>query len=407
MGLRDTRRVRRDKDLLTMREFLRETLGLGRETPPAPLEGTNSSLWGGLSYPGIDDFWSTTFGAASTYMSPAMAEKVWVANRCIQLNAQQIASMPLDFHGTYEPSWISDPDPNWYPNGISDAIFAVVRSIYGWGYALLYVTSRYASGFPSNWTVIDPSVVDIEFVRGRRRYKVGDEILSPFDVVQIDRDPGFALHGTPAITAYATQAWGLLAGSELARSVLQGGVPQVALKSLRRLTEQQAKDLQAQWVTRTSTRGGAPPVLPPEIDFKEVSLSPADLLLIDGLGFNARVIASAYGVPPFLLNLPLEGGLTYQNPEKLGEFWWRFELRPVAKRLADAMSAQLLPRGNWVTFDASDTFAPISVENTPGSGEPAEEDDPQLANAEPSATADATAAPAASQNGRPTEGVTA
>lgn len=383
--------------------FLRDTFGLGRETPPPPLEGTNSSLWGGLSYPSIDDFWSTTFGPSIAFMSPTTAEKVWVANRCIQLNAQQIASMPLDFHGTYEPAWVSDPDPTWYPNGISDAVFSVVRSLYGWGFAIVYVTARYASGFPSSWTVVDPSVVSIDVVRGRRRYKVNDEVLNPFDVVQIDRNPGTGVQGSPAISSYASQAWGLLAGSELSRSVLTGGVPQVALKSQRKLTKQQAEDLQSQWVTRTQTRGGAPPVLPPEIGFEEISLSPSDLLLIDGLGFNARVIASAYGVPPFLLNLPLEGGLTYQNPEKLGEFWWRFELRPTAKRIADAFSASLLPRGNWVTFDASDTFAPISVENTPGSGEASEEDDPQLANAEPSATADATPAPSPTptSNGKP------
>ena len=80
--------------------FLRDTfgLGLGRETTPAPLEGTNSSLWGGLSYPSISDFWSTTFGAASTFMSPSMAEKVWVANRCQKMNAQLIASMPIELN---------------------------------------------------------------------------------------------------------------------------------------------------------------------------------------------------------------------------------------------------------------------------------------------------------------------
>lgn len=361
---------------------------LGRETPP-PIAGTGESLW-----PSIADFWSDTFGSSASYISPAMAERVWVSNRCIQLNAQQIASMPLEFHGSYEPAWVTNPDPEWYPNGVADALFAAVRSLYGWGYAILYVTSRYSWGLPQTWTVIDPSAVTIELKDGHREYKVNGEQLSRFDVVQIDRDPGFGLHGTPAIAAYAPQAWGLLAGSDLARSVLQGGVPLVALKSTRKLTKEQAEGLQAQWVTRTSARGGAPPVLPPEIDFAQLQISPADLLLIEGLGFNARVIASAYGVPPFLLNLPLEGGLTYQNPEKLGEFWWRFELRPTSKRIADALSAQMLPRGNWVSLDASDTFAAIAVENVPGTE--AEEDDPQLANAEPNS---AGAAPAQNGNG--------
>ena len=62
--------------------------------------------------------------------------------------------------------------------------------------------------------------------------------------------------------------------------------------------------------------------------------------------------------------------MTYQNPAALGEMWWRFELRPTATRIANAFTAQLLPRGQWVSFDAADTFAPI-VEGS-------EEDDPQL-----------------------------
>jgi hypothetical protein len=69
------------------------------------------------------------------------------------------------------------------------------------------------------------------------------------------------------------------------------------------------------------------------------------------------------------LNMALQGGLTYQNPAALGEMWWRFELRTTATRIANAFSAQLLPAGQWVTFDAADTFAPIT--------ELSEEDDPQ------------------------------
>src|SRR5262245_46930414 len=104
---------------------------------PDPLEGTNVGIW-----PDVYAFWAETYGAGMITISPAAAERVWAANRCIQLNAQQIASMPLEFVGSYEPAWVSNPDPNWYPNGIGDALFAIVRSLYGWGFAILLVTSR-------------------------------------------------------------------------------------------------------------------------------------------------------------------------------------------------------------------------------------------------------------------------
>ena len=100
-----------------------------------------------------------------------------------------------------------------------------------------------------------------------------------------------------------------------------------------------------------------------------LSFNPSDLALLETQEWNARVLATAYGVPSVLLNMALQGGLTYQNPAALGEMWWRFELRPTATRIANALTAQMLPRGQWVSFDAADTFAPI-VEGS-------EEDDPQ------------------------------
>jgi phage portal protein BeeE len=120
---------------------------------------------------------------------------------------------------------------------------------------------------------------------------------------------------------------------------------------------------------QTASRNGAPPVLPPEITAEEMSFDPSDLALLETQEFNARAIASAFGVPAMLLNMPVTGGLTYQNPAALGEMWWRFELRPLATRIANAWSAQMLPRGQYVTFDAADTFMPLT--------EMSDDDDPQ------------------------------
>ena len=46
-------------------------------------------------------------------------------------------------------------------------------------------------------------------------------------------------------------------------------------------------------------------------------------MLLDSQKFNSQVIASAFGVPALFVNLPVEGGLTYQSPGMLGEHWWR------------------------------------------------------------------------------------
>lgn len=292
-----------------------------------------------------------------------MTENLWAANRCLQLNSQQVASMPLRFYGSptsTEPAWVSSPDGNWFPNGIGEAVFAAVWSMYAWGDAFLYITARYASGFPSGWTVLKPEAMTVENINGQRRFRYGGMPLDAANVVQITRDPRGGLRGTSALKSHAANAWNLTIGATAAGDIL-GSAPPAVLKSTRKLTKAQAADIQDQWVERASRRRrGTPPVLPPEIDLvaTNLGLSPQDLLLIDSQQYDARVVASAFGVPPFLLNLPLEGGLTYQNPEMMAESWWRFELRPAAKRVSDALTANMLPRGSYVEFEPRETLAP-------------------------------------------------
>jgi HK97 family phage portal protein len=350
-----------------------------------PLEGTNMSLF----HTTIPAWWSEQGLSDSASWMPgnaALAERVWVASRCLQLNAQQIATMPLQMHGSPEPAWVSNPDPHWYPNGVADALFAIVEQIYGWGFSCQYVTDFYADGYPRSWSVLDSSAVQIKVEDGRRVYKYGEQDLDARRVVQIDRNPGARTHGTSALKAYAQNAWGLLAAGNQSMSVNQGGTPKFYLKSERKLTKDQAEALQTQWMTAAGGRNGAPPVLPPEIKAEEMSFDPKDLALLETQEFNARAIASAFGVPAMLLNMPVTGGLTYQNPAMLGEFWWRFELRTLATRIANAWSAQLLPRGQWVSFDAADTIMPLT--------EMSEEDDPQASQVAKATPAQQTQPPA-------------
>ena len=103
-------------------------------------------------------------------------------------------------------------------------------------------------------------------------------------------------------------------------------------------------------------------MLPPELDFEVLSINPADLSLLDTQEWNARVLATAYGVPSVILNMALQGGLTYQNPIALMQMWWLTELRTTSKRIMDAFSAQMLPRGQWVTQDATDITIEGSIE---------------------------------------------
>ena len=347
-----------------------------------PLEGTRMSLWNSA----IPDWWSTNV-TGTLLGTPQLAERVWVANRCQQMNAQQIASMPLEWHGpptVQEPAWVNSPDPNWFPNGIGDAVHAIVDQMYRWGFALLYITDFYATGFPRTWTVLDSSICSVRLENGARAYKFGDSPLPAGRIVQIDRNPGKGLTGTSALSAYAQLSYGLLAAGNQSLVTSQGGIPKFYLKSERKLTSDQADSLRDEWMEKTSLRNGAPPIVPPDITPTEMSFDPSDLALLDTQEFNAKAIATAYGVPSVLLNMALQGGLTYQNPGALGEMWWRFELRPTSTRVANALSAQMLPAGQWVSFRAEDTFAPLTAQSP--------EDDEQSAIVQPPSAAGASPA---------------
>src|SRR4029077_3948235 len=333
---------------------------LRRETPP-DTSGDNGPL-----QPPISAFWDSLWGSGAmlgTPWSPRLQDRVWTANRCLQLCAQQLASMPLRFFGapsSAEPAWGANPDPVWFPNGIGDAVFAATWSMLGWGDAFLYITDRYANGFPSAWTGLDPAVMNVQLEDGRRAYRSAQVDLNPDNVIQISRDPRGGLRGTSALASYASTAWGLTTAGELGRTMTSGGgVPNAVLKSTRKLTEGQATALQNQWINARLRAGvGAPAVLPPEISFEQLSFNAEDLALLEQQSFDAKVIASAFSVPAFMLNLELSGGLTYQNPETLFEVWWRSELRPCAGRVQRALSANCLPRGSWVEFDARAVLAP-------------------------------------------------
>jgi HK97 family phage portal protein len=308
----------------------------------------------------VSEFWASLTSSTGLAFSPHLINNVWVASRCLQLNSQQIASMPLRFFGSSdEPAWVSNPDPNWYPNGIGDAIFASVWSMYAWGDAFILITDRYAnSGLPRTWTVLDPAPMDVTVRRGIRRYKSGNVDLNPDDIVQISRNPG-GVRGTSALSSYGSYLYGLLASAEMARAMTgESGVPNTVLRPKKQLNAEQAAALQAQWAARTSARRSAPAILPPDIEYDQLAFSVKDLMLMDVQQFDAQVIASAFGVPPYMVNLPLEGGLTYQSPVMLGEHWWRFELLPAGLRVQRALSANMLPRGSWVELDARATLAP-------------------------------------------------
>jgi len=296
-----------------------------------------------------------------------LLDRVGTAARCLQLCAQQIAAQPLRYRRDtpapagrdYAPPWVSSPDPNYFPNGIADVVFASVWSMYAQGDAFLYATTFNADGYPATFTVLDPLALRVDLVAGGRTYDYNGTPLDPSRVLQITRNPTpGALRGTGALQAYAANLTAAFAADGYAADIVGGGgVPPAVIKSARRLTADQASEVQAQWRTKVLGRGASPAVLPPDLDFEQLAFSPKDLTLLESREYDSKQIAAAFGVPAPLLNMTLAGGLTYANPAALFDLWWRSELTPAGKRIEAALT-RWLPRGSWVEFDPKASLQP-------------------------------------------------
>jgi HK97 family phage portal protein len=77
------------------------------------------------------------------------------------------------------------------------------------------------------------------------------------------------------------------------------------------------------------------------LDWKPLSLRPAELDFINAKNSAARGIALALGVPPMLLAIP--GDNTYSNYAEAHRAFWRQTIIPLVTRTTKALSAWLTP----------------------------------------------------------------
>jgi HK97 family phage portal protein len=118
-----------------------------------------------------------------------------------------------------------------------------------------------------------------------------------------------------------------------------------------RLTEAQFALLKAELgeVHTGAGNAGRPMVLEGGLDWKPMSMSPADMDFIAGKHAAAREIALAFGVPPQLLGIP--GDATYANYREANAAFWRGTVVPLARKTAGALGGWLGGRFDGVRIE--------------------------------------------------------
>ncbi len=115
-----------------------------------------------------------------------------------------------------------------------------------------------------------------------------------------------------------------------------------------KLTDEQFDRLKLDLETAHSghAHAGRPLLLEGGLEWKPMSMTPADMDFIAGKHAAAREIALAFGVPPQLLGIP--GDATYANYREANAAFWRQTVVPLAERTARALTGWLGARFSGV-----------------------------------------------------------
>jgi len=90
-----------------------------------------------------------------------------------------------------------------------------------------------------------------------------------------------------------------------------------------------------------AANAGRPLVLDGGLEWRSMSLSPADMDFIEAKHAAAREIALAFGAPPMLLGIP--GDNTYSNYREANLAFWKQTVLPLVKKTAAALSRWFAP----------------------------------------------------------------
>jgi HK97 family phage portal protein len=301
-----------------------------------------------------------------------------VAYRCVRMIAECAASAPLRVTPHDHPlsALLARPNPEQTGTELREAFFGHLQVA---GNAYIEAISL-GDDPPRELHALRPDRVHV--IPGPRGWPSGFEYRAGPYVRRIERDPlsewcavlhfklfhpGDDWYGLSPLEA----AWTALAihneGAAWSKALLDnaarpsGALVYTGAGGSDRLSEDQFERLKGELEnTYTGARNaGRPLLLEGGLDWKAMSLSPAEMDFLEARHAAAREIALAFGVPPMLLGLP--GDNTYANFKEANLAFWRGTVLPLADKAARALTLWL--GGMWA--DAGPATVSIDLDAIP------------------------------------------
>ena len=281
-----------------------------------------------------------------------------IAYRCVRLIAEAAASAPLRVGPAEHPlaRLLARPNPEQTGVELLEAFYGHLQVS---GNTFLEMASL-DDAAPSELYVLRPDRMSV--IPGADGWPVGWEHRAGANVRRFERDPigGDApiLHlklfhpaddhyglSPMEAAAYAIDihnsggAWNKALIDNAARP--SGALIFTGAGGADRLTEEQFQRLKQELEDAHvgAANAGRPLLLEGGLEWRPMSLSPADMDFIEARHAAARDIALAFGVPPMLLGIP--GDNTYSNYREANLAFWRHTALPLAMKAARSIEAWL------------------------------------------------------------------
>ena len=272
-----------------------------------------------------------------------------VAYRCVRIIAEGAASIPLRASSDALQKLLARPNPDESGTEFFERLFAELQ-LSGNAYAervalegaaapraLFGLRSQRmralkdAQGWTETWA----------YRSGQRERNIPQEDVLHLKLFHPEDD----VYGLSPLAAARTALDLHNASADWAKALLDNSArPSGALiygKDGARMSDDQFDRLKAELTSAHSgpAHAGRPLLLEGGLDWKPMSLSPAEMDFLEARAGAAREIALAFGVPPMLLGIP--GDNTYANYREANTALWRTTILPLAQKTADALTAWL------------------------------------------------------------------
>lgn len=284
-----------------------------------------------------------------------------IAYRCVRMIAEACASVPLrvEFEGRRAPDHplqklIDRPNPEQGGADLREAVYGGLQTA---GNA--YVEAAFLDGeAPGELWSLRPDRMKVvagaggwpdayEYSTGSGKALIGRDSEGWLKVLHLklwhplDDWYGLSPLEAAAFSIDVHNASGAWNKALLDNAARPSGALVYGSKASERLTEDQFARLKDQLADTYSGQdnAGRPLLLEGGLDWKPMSLTPADMDFIQGKNAAAREIALAFGVPAQLLGIP--GDNSYANYKEANAAFWRNAVLPLAEKTTRSLSAWL------------------------------------------------------------------